>query len=94
MQDQLWIVNVHDFGGSCSEAIEPRASFGFFDEVGAKALETAFNNQPKVVARGRRGHEVSAWAHPVDRMPDGLDVNQAVDVLMAAELVAEIFEDD
>lgn len=86
-----WIVTVHSFGGSTAEAVEPMYALLCTDEAQARAIESAFNSDPRVQ---QATDELSAWAHPLDgSVPVGTPVAQAqaiVDLMLADEDLAEM----
>ena len=97
MSAAAWVLSVHQFGGSTSEAVTPGFVAVMPDEVTAKAYQEAFNNHPKVRAANRYS-EVSAWAHPVDlvlAVSDADDVDPAVlGSIFASRGVSWLLEED
>lgn len=97
MTSAPWVLTVHQFGGSSTEAVIPAFVMVMPDEATAKAYEAAFNTHPKTQTPHARFAEVSAWAHPVDLvLPVGDDdgVDPAVlDTVFASKGVSWLVEE-
>jgi hypothetical protein len=84
--DGLWVVSVHNGGGSMAEAVDSMATVGPYDKATAVAVTNEINRQLDAIPRsGPFDNETWALCEPLTTVVPGTNPVQVANVVLSEE---------